>query len=91
MERVTLDHNSLIDVEENRPAAAALRRLIRAGRDDRISLLVVGIDASERRLDHTYPMNFSQFQQKLAAVGLGDAEILRPVAYYGMTFYEWSI
>jgi len=38
-----------------------------------------------------YATNFAEFQEKVAAVGLREAEILKPICRLGMTFYDWCI
>ncbi len=91
MLRLTLDTNAIIDLEEERPAATHLRRLLELHATGRVRLSVVGIAASERRQDGTYPTNFGEFQAKLDKVALGDVEILRPPWILGVTYLEWSI
>jgi hypothetical protein len=54
-------------------------------------LRVVGIGAAELKRNHSYAETFSEFQQRLAAVELGDVEILRPIAYLGLSFVNWSV
>src|SRR5207302_1562995 len=59
--------------------------------NQKINLRVAAISASERKPNGTYASNFAEFQQKIAAVGLGNIEILAPIAYSGITFSEWSL
>ncbi len=86
---VTLDTNCIIALEENRPEAPFIRQLISFHEAKKINLRVVAISASERKRDGTYAANFSEFKRKIAAVGLGHVEILRPIAYLGMAFVDW--
>jgi hypothetical protein len=88
---VTLDTNCLIALEESEPEAPFLRQLITFHDVKKINLRVVAISASERKPDGTYASNFAEFQQKIAAVGLGNVEILTPIAYSGITFAEWCL
>lgn len=88
---VTLDTNCIIDLEEDRPPAAALHDLISRHEQGVICLRVAGISASERQPGGHYAPNFGLFRQKLANVGLDGVEILKPIGYWGMTHYEWCL
>jgi hypothetical protein len=88
---VTLDTNCIIDLEESRAPAAALLNLIAMHEQGVIFLRVAGISASERQSDGRYAPNFGLFRQKLASVGLGGAEILKPIGYWDVTYYEWCL
>ncbi|SRR5712692_1274046 len=88
---LTFDTNCIITLEENRPAAPDLKTLISLHNSQAINVRVIGISASERKTDHTYASTFTEFQQKIAAVGLGHMEILQPIAYWAITFFDWSI
>jgi hypothetical protein len=90
MREVTLDTNCIIDLKENRPSAVAIRRLMELHQAGRIRLRVVGISASERKRG-TYAGNFAEFKEKLAAAGLQDLEILKPMAYLDISFFDWSL
>jgi hypothetical protein len=91
MTNVTFDMNCIVDLEEARPAAQHLGTIIQM-RHHQIHLRVVGISASERiRGGGRYATNFSEFQAKIVAVGLGEAEILKPICRLDMTFYGWCI
>lgn len=88
---VTLDHNCIIDLEENRPIATHLRTLITMHEQGQVCLRVVGIGASEMKPGGAYATNFAEFQQKLAAAGLGDVEILKPIGYFDITYWDWCV
>src|SRR6266699_1593675 len=89
--KLTLDTNCIIDLEQNNSLALPLQRLIFLHNDQKITLRVAAISASERKLNGKYAANFAEFQQKIAAVGLGNVEILAPIAYSGITFVERSL
>ena len=91
MTNATLDTNCIIDLENNARAARYIRALIRMHEDRRINLRVVAISASERKRDRTYAANFSEFKERIAAIGLGGVEILRPILYWGMAYWDWCI
>lgn len=65
--------------------------LIHMHEDQNINLRVVAISASERKIDWTYASNFADFKKKIAEVGLGNVEILRPIGYWGVTFWDWCL
>lgn len=88
---VTLDMNCIIDLEQGNSNSVFIKRLIQLNKDRKISLRVVAIGASERMPSGMYAENFAEFQQKIAAVGLGDAEILKPVSYLGMSFLDYCV
>ena len=88
---VTLDTNCIIDLEESRPPAAALHGLIERHERGVIRLRVTGISASERQPDGQYAPNFELFRQKLANAGLNEVEILKPISYWGVTYWDWCL
>jgi hypothetical protein len=51
----------------------------------------VAISASERRPDGTYANNFQDFTSKLRNVGLQDAELLKPIGYWGVSYWNQAI
>lgn len=59
--------------------------------DHKINLRVVAISASEKKLDRTYASNFSEFRDRITAVGLGKAEILKPLCYLDITYCDWCV
>ena len=84
--RITLDHNCIIALEEQRDGADALRELISLTEGGGCRLCVAAIGASELLRDGTYAETFTGFQNKLTAVGLSNAEILSSPAYIGLAF-----
>jgi len=87
VKRLTLDTNCLIDLAEGGVTEPALRSLIRASQDGRTTLQVPAISASERG---AMPASFDEFRRWLAELGLGRAEILKPVGYWGVTYWGWA-
>jgi hypothetical protein len=91
-QNVTLDTTYLIDLERAVSSTARhARRLARMHDDHKINLRVVAISASEQKLDRTYASNFSEFRNRITAVGLGKAEILKPLGYVGITYIDWCV
>jgi len=91
MTNVTLDTNCIIDLEEANPRATSIKELIQMHKDGKINLRVVAISASERKPDGTYASNFAEFQERVAALGLGQADILKPMGYFGVSYWDWCL
>ena len=91
MINVTLDTNCIIDLEEDRATAPYIRELIRTQEEGNTNLGVPAISASERKPNGKYATNFAEFQQKIAAVGLGNVNILKPIGYWDVTFWDWCL
>jgi hypothetical protein len=91
MLNVTFDMTCIIDLEKNNDTTPYLRKLIRMHEDREINLRVVAISASERKPDHTYASHFDEFKKRIAVVGLADVEILTPISYWGITFWDYSL
>ena len=91
MINVTVDTNCIIALEENRPEARALRRIVRSAAERTLSLRVVAISASERQPDGSISESFCDFEAKIAKVGLQDAEILLPPAIWSVTYWDHCI
>lgn len=88
--RFTLDTNSLIDIEEGRPNAPFIREIVsRHGKG--INVAVSAIGASERQRNGRYAQNFSEFKDKLRAIGLQDLELLPPLAYWDVCFWDHCV
>ena len=91
MMKVTLDTNCIIDLEEDRKTAPYTSVLTSMHKNQKINLRVVAISASERQLGGKYTSNFAEFKERIAAVGLGHVGILKPIFYWGITFWNWSL
>ncbi|HZQ37887.1 MAG TPA: hypothetical protein VFD32_18300 [Dehalococcoidia bacterium] len=87
---VTLDTNSLLDLEEGRPAARPLGRLIGLHRAGALQLGVVVLSASERQSDGVYAADLADFRERMRMLDLGDARPLRPLFRWGLSFPDWA-
>ena len=67
---VTFDTNCIIALEENRPAAQDLRRIVHGATEQRLRLRVVAISASERQPGGECSESFRDFEARIAGVGL---------------------
>ncbi len=89
--RITLDTNCLIDLEQQSNPGEFLRELLEAHNAQRIRICVVAISASERTKGGKYASNFNEFQDKMKAIGLGSAEILLPLGYWDIAYWDHFI
>ncbi len=91
--RVTLDHNCLIDVEENRQphvrSVLELRRFADAGN---IQLSIPASAGSERQgPDKPQITNFGQFQRWVAELGFRNVDFLAPIGYFDFSFFDYAV
>jgi len=89
--RFTLDTNCLIDVEEGRPNASFIRDLVSLHRKNGITIAISSIGASERQRAGGYAQNFSEFLEKLKAIGFEGLEHLPPLAYMDICFFDHCV
>lgn len=91
MNKLVFDNNCIIDLEENRPDAGALRRLITAWKSNQLELAVVAIGASENQLSGTVSPSYSDFEHKLHNVGLAEAHEILPLALWDVFYYDHAL
>ncbi len=84
--QVTLDHNCIIELEDNRSYAPYLQQLITMHNAREIQLRIVAVGGAEHTVEGTYSDDFRDFLCRLVPIGLAGAEILKPLAYCGMAF-----
>lgn len=89
--RFTLDTNCIIDIEDARPNKPFVRDLVELHGKDGINVAVSAIGASERQRTGGYARNFSEFREKLKAIGLDHIELLPPLAYWGVCFWDHCV
>jgi hypothetical protein len=87
----TLDTNCIIALENAEPAAAAIRLLVNAHGRDGVDVAIGAISASERQRGGGMVQNFSEFQARLAALGMEGLRILAPMAYFDISFWDWAV
>jgi hypothetical protein len=87
----TLDTNCILDVDENRAAAPDIRQLADAHASGTAHVAVVAIAASERQREGASIQNFAEFRERLTRLGLEHLEILRPMAYWSIAFWDWAL
>ncbi len=87
----TLDTNCIIALDDGRADAPAIRQLADAHAQRRAHVAVVAMSASERQRNGAHLGNFQAFRDRLAALGFGHLEILKPISYWDVTFWDWSL
>lgn len=87
----TLDTNCIIAIDEGRAEAAAIRSLVDAHSAGTAQVALVAISASERQKDGGILETFSQFRERLSALNLGHLELLKPIFYLDVTFFDWAL
>lgn len=96
---LSLDTNCVIALDEVRidptshraAEARAVRSLICANTERKADVALVAISASERQRDNGHLENFSTFQERMASLGLAHLELLHPMLYFGVTFWDASL
>ena len=91
MTTYTLDTNCICAVDENRADAPAILRFVDMHAAGAANVAVVAMAASERQKSGKAIENFAVFRERIRALGLGGLEILKPMAYFGVTFWDWSL
>jgi hypothetical protein len=87
----TLDTNCLIAIDEHRPEETPVRARADADAAGNASVAVVAISASENQQGGGAIRNFGEFRERLSRLGLGHLEILPPLLYWDITFWDWSL
>jgi hypothetical protein len=87
----TLDTNCVIDLDENRPAAPAIKRLAVAHATGSADVAVVAIMASEKQRAGDYIEDFQVFQHRLEKLSISHLGLLLPIFYWDITFWDWSL
>ena len=88
----TLDTNCIFALEESqRIDRLPVLQIVEAHLQKRASVGLVAISASERQRGGKPLENFRQFKDRIAELGLGSLEILIPMMYWDVTFWDFSV
>ena len=87
----TLDTNCIIAVEEARPESEAILKLANAHRLGNASVALVAISASERQKNGNNLETFTIFKERLKQLGLGHLDLLEPMLYFDVTFFDYCL
>lgn len=88
---LTLDYNCLIAIDEARPEAIDVLKLIEASRRKEIDVAIVASCASERQPGGGHLDNFAEFEKRLAQIGLGEIGLLKPLGKYDLSFWDFFL
>jgi hypothetical protein len=89
--RITLDTNCLVDLELKEGAYIDLQKIISSHNLGNIEVSVPGIGASERLKGGTFAKSFTAFQERLRRISPKELHILKPLAYWNISYWDWSI
>jgi hypothetical protein len=87
----TLDSNCIISVDEGGQDIAFVRRLADAHAVGKAHVAVVALSAAEKKRTGSYLDDFDAFRDRLAPLGLARLEILKPMAYFDISFPGWCV
>jgi hypothetical protein len=87
----TMDTNCIIDVEDARPNGQFVRPLVEMNGSNGVKVAVSAIGASERQRTGGYAKNCSEFKDKLKAIGFDGLELLPPLAYFDICFWDHCV
>lgn len=91
LQTFTLDTNCLIAVEKNEPAAGAIGTLVDAHTKHSADVAVVAMSASEKPHGGRSIRNFSEFRDRLETLGWAHLNIILPMKYWDITFWDYDI
>jgi hypothetical protein len=89
--RIAIDTNVLIDLEQAAARAEVLNSLVRRRDPREHEICVPAIVASERGPEGMLVKSFSEFESRLSAIGLADAELLSPMLYLDVCFFDHAL
>jgi hypothetical protein len=91
MRTFTLDSSCIEAIDEGRAEVQFIRMLAEAHSAGKAKVAVVALSAAEKHQFGSYFDDFDAFRDHLAALDLAQLEILKPMAYFDISFPDWSI
>lgn len=88
--RITMDNNCLISVKNKEAEHIQIRGLIDL-HPRHITLYIPAIAASENQQGAILHTNFAQFQEFLEQIGCDKCELLNPMAYFGISYFDHAV
>ena len=88
MPSFTLDTNCALAIDEGRAETVFVRALAEAHSSGRASVAIVAISASERQRGGKMLDNYSLFEERMWSLGLGHLEVLLPMCYFDVMFWD---
>jgi hypothetical protein len=86
MRTFTLHPDCIIAIDESSEAAAFVRTLADAHKAGKANVAVVALSVAERQKTGSYLDDFDAFRDRLAVLDLAHLEILKPMAYFDISF-----
>jgi hypothetical protein len=92
MLKLTLDHNCIIDLDEDRqPQASCLHELLELHDAGSLEIRLTAVSAAEKPYGKPHLTNLGEFQERLETLGIERLELLKPIAYLGIAFLDWCV
>lgn len=91
MVNFTLDTNCIIDIDENRPSASSLRRLVDAHVRMAANVALVMVSASERQRGDTYLNTYAEFQERVTRLDLEQLQQIPGLGYFGLSYWDHAL
>lgn len=91
MRKFTLDTNCIIDLDENRPNAVFVQKIVAAWRTGQVELAVVAVTASENQQSKKANRDFGEFENKLVRVGLKGVYHLLPMMKWDVFYWDHAL
>jgi hypothetical protein len=89
---LTLDTNCIVALDrDEKPHSSCLRNLLELHSAGMVTLRLTAMSASEKQPDTSYLKDFSKFQERLDSLGLGQLELLKPICYFDVSFWDWCV
>ena len=90
MSTFTLDSSCIAAIDEGRAEVQFIRELAEAHSAGKAKVAVVALSAAEKHQFGSYFDDLDAFRDHLAALDLAQLEILKPMAYFDISFPDWS-
>lgn len=87
--KLTLDWNCIIEVEENRSQAAAVRDLISLHRNGQLEVALLAASASENSKSKRFPGSAALFVERVSALGWSDLPLVLMPGVYGLSYFDF--
>ena len=91
MRTFTLDSSCIDAIDEGRAEVKFIRTLADAHTAGKANVAVVALSAAGKHQAGFYFDDFDAFRDYLAAIDLAHLEILKPMAYFDISFQDWCI
>jgi len=91
MKEVVFDTNLVIDVEKKRKGYKDVLDLLKLEKQNKLKIHIPVIIASEKTINTNKITNFKQFREYMKNLGFKNTELLKPICYFGISFWNYCI